>query len=173
MRLSSFFTVAVLLSVASFARADVELTISGVHNCCESCTKGIEKIINGTGNKFMKAGNGGIIVQAKGKTESKKIIEALMDGGFYGKAEAASASSSSEAKKSSKPAKMVKSAKISGVHLCCQRCATTLAGAMRAIPGVKTHNIYPRKEEFVIEGEFDKEAVLPAMNEAGFHGKVK
>jgi periplasmic mercuric ion binding protein len=168
-----------VLSVLSFstARADTELVINGVHNCCETCTKRIEKIVDGTGNKFVKAGNGGIVVMAKGKSDGKKIVDALMDEGFYGTTDAApTASASTPATKSatpSKPAKMVKTAKVTGAHLCCQRCASTLIGAIRAIPGVKTHSIYPQKKEFEIVGEFDREAVLPAMNIVGFHGKVK
>lgn len=148
------------------------IVVEGPHNCCNSCKTSIAKLLANVRDVTVDEKKG--TITAKGKSDAKKAIEALMDGGFFAKM----AGEGSESAASSKPTttatpKKLKSATVTGVHNCCLKCRNMISDAVKAVPGVTEATVEPEAKSFTVAGEFTKEDLLKALNEAGFNGKVK
>jgi copper chaperone CopZ len=158
-----------LLSLALPALA-APVVVEGPHNCCGSCKNAITKLLANVRDVSVDEKKG--TITAKGKSDAKKAIEALMDGGFY--ATMAGEGSKSESKSTSSAAvKKVKSATVMGVHNCCLKCRNMISDAVKEVPGVTEATVEPEAKSFTVAGEFTKEDLIAALNKAGFNGKVK
>ena len=67
----------------------------------------------------------------------------------------------------------VKSLTVEGVHNCCGQCNTTIKNALKKVDGVTSDTAKARADTFEVTGDFEAEAVVKALNAAGFHVKVK
>ena len=160
---------ALLLAVSAFS---APVVVEGPHNCCNSCKNAITKLLSNVRDVTVDDKKG--TITAKGKSDAKKAIEALMDGGFYAKMAGEDSQSASAPKASSSGTpKKVKSATVSGVHNCCLKCRNMISDAVKAVPGVTEATVEPEAKSFTVAGEFTKEDLVKALNEAGFNGKVK
>ncbi len=161
---------ALVLALSLSAQAE-SLTISGIHNCCKGCENGIKKAVETVkGVTFTSSTKTSATVEVKGKSDTKKVLEALEDAGYYGKAEGGASETTTAY---AKPDKQMKDATVSGLHLCCQKCADAAAKAVNSVAGVTGHTIESKAESFKVQGEFSQKALVTALNEAGFAGKVK
>ena len=70
-------------------------------------------------------------------------------------------------------AEKVKSLTLTGVHNCCGACTRTIQAAVKKVPGVSGDTCKAKADTFDVTGEFDAAAVVKALNDAGFHVKVK
>jgi copper chaperone CopZ len=164
--LTAFFLVTTLL------KAETTITLSGVHNCCKSCTNGITKAGTSIEGVSVTAEGKTVKVTSKSKVGAKKAVEAIMAAGYFGTSDAADekvASSFSTAK----PAKKLTEATVSGAHLCCQKCANAMIEAVKSVPGVTEHTIVSKASTFTVKGDFTEADLLASMNKAGFTGSVK
>lgn len=159
------------LGLSIGANAD-SITISGVHNCCKSCENGIRKAVESVKDaKLTSSTKTSAVVEVKGKSDTKKVLAALEDAGYFGTVEGAGESGS--ASTASRPDKQLKGATVTGLHLCCQKCATAAAEAVNGVSGVTGHTIESKAKSFEVKGEFSQQALTAALNKAGFSGKIK
>jgi hypothetical protein len=116
-------TVAAFVACLSFATAaETTVTLSGVHNCCNGCAKGITEAASKIKDVTVKPGGRNVMITAKSKSAIKKAVEAILSAGYFGTMSGEDAEKSpggsGSAALAAKP-KMTKSATVSGLHLCC------------------------------------------------------
>jgi copper chaperone CopZ len=153
------------LSGAVFA--DASLTLNGVHNCCGGCEKGIVKAIESVKGATAAVDGETVTITAKNTPIAMKALDALLAAGYSGSGEGV------EAPKTAASDRVLKGAKVSGAHLCCGKCVKAVAQAVASVKGVTESNIESKASEFTVEGEFREGDLIAALNQAGFHGKVK
>jgi copper chaperone CopZ len=164
-----------LLAVAATVRAETTLTMTGVHNCCKGCANGIIKAAADFKDVTVTPEGKKVTITTKKKSDAKKVAEAIIGAGYFGTIEG----DESESKSTSKPATAAKpeakltKATVSGVHLCCQKCATAATDAVKSVAGVTKYEIVSKAESFTVEGEFAKADLVAALNSAGFAGDIK
>lgn len=163
---------ALVLAVGGSAAADTKVELKGVHLCCPACTKAVGEVLKGEGAKDAKC-------DAKAKTvtfsvaddkAAQKAVDALASAGFHG-----DTGSKDIAAKDDSGAKegKVKSLTLTGAHNCCGACCSAIKAVVKKVDGVKADTAKPKATEFTVTGEFDAKALVKALNEAGFHVKVK
>ncbi len=151
--------------------AETTVTLTGVHNCCKSCTNGITKAATTVKDVTVTADGGTVKVTAKSKASAKKAVEAIMTAGYFGTSDAADEKSASSS--SAKPSKKLTEATVTGAHLCCQKCANAMIEAVKSVPGITENTVASKASTFTVKGEFTESDLLAAMNKAGFTGEVK
>ncbi|MCX6854314.1 MAG: cation transporter [Verrucomicrobia bacterium] len=161
-----------LFFAASFVSAETTITLSGVHNCCKSCTNGITKAGGSVEGVTVTAEGKMVKVTSKSKVSAKKAVEAIMAAGYFGTSDAAEEQASSSFS-TTKPVKKLAEATVSGAHLCCQKCANAMIEAVKAVPGVSEHTIVSKASTFTVKGDFTEADLIAGMNKAGFTGVVK
>ena len=159
-----------LFALAAFAQAETTVTMTGVHNCCKSCTNGIVKAGTSAGKDITVTAEGKTVtITSKKKTDAKKAVEAIIAAGYFGKVEGEeSASKPASAKAESR----IMKATVTGVHLCCQKCANAAIAAVKNVSGITKHDIVSKAKSFTVEGEFTKAALAAALNAEGLAGSI-
>jgi copper chaperone CopZ len=171
-RLTAAFVAVLALAGVGRAADDIKVELKGTHLCCGQCVTaaaGILKKVDGvTGKCDQKAGT--ITITAKDADAAKKALEALAAGGFHGdtgnKDLAIKDDSGVEKGK-------VKTLTLTGVHDCCRGCNDKIKAALKKVDGVEKDTAKAKAESFDVTGDFDAAAVVKALNDAGFHVKVK
>jgi hypothetical protein len=139
-----------------------EATLTGVHNCCNSCKKGINTAVEGAGAKA-KIDKTTVTVTADDEAGVKKAVDALLAAGYFGNGATAPAAPS-DAK--------AKSVTVEGVHLCCGKCVTSFNKAVTAA-GVTRTDAAKNAKTVTVEGDVSPKEVLDALHKAGFNATVK
>lgn len=160
-RLPSFLSIAILLTAA--AHADSTIKLSGVHNCCKSCANGISAAVAKVAGAEAKIDKRSVEVTAKDEASAKQAVASLLSAGYFG--EGATAPEVTDAK--------VKTADVSGLHLCCGKCVTAAEDAIMGVAGVTKHNATKGAKTFQVEGDFSTKQLAAALNKAGLHALVK
>ena len=161
-----------LFALAAVARAETTLTMTGLHNCCGSCAKGIIKAGTSVGKDVtvdLPEKSTTATITTKKKGDAMKAVEAIIAAGYFGKVEGQETS----APASSAPETKMTKATVSGVHLCCKKCETAAAKAVATVSGITKHDIVSKATSFTVEGEFTKSELASALNDAGFAGDIK
>lgn len=162
-----------LFALAAVARAETTITMTGLHNCCGSCAKGIIKAGTSVGKDVtvdLPEKSTTATITTKKKGDAMKAAEAIIAAGYYGKVEGAETAA---APASSTPEAKMTKATVSGVHLCCKKCETAAAKAVATVSGITKHDIVSKATSFTVEGEFTKSELAAALNAAGFAGDIK
>ena len=159
LHLLTALTVALVFS----ARAESTVTLTGVHNCCKSCEKGIAAAVAKVPGASVKADKTTVTITAANEADAKKATAALVADGYYG--EGAEAPAVTDAK--------VKGGTVEGVHLCCAKCVTAFNKAATATAGVKSTDAVKGAKSVKIEGDFSTKEFAANLNKAGFSGTVK
>lgn len=166
-----------ILALTASLRAETTLTMTGVHNCCGSCAKGITKAGSiGEGVTIdVPEKSSTVTITSKKKGDAMKAAEAIIAAGYFGKIEGAEVSAKTTTKPAtaSKPETKLTKATVSGVHLCCKKCETAAANAVKKVPGITKSDIVAKATSFTVEGEFTKSELASALNDAGFAGDIK
>jgi periplasmic mercuric ion binding protein len=159
-----------LLGAAALAETKVE--VKGVHLCCPLCVKGVGaalKDVDGVkGVCDSKAGT--VTLTAADEAAAQKGIDALAAAGFHGRldTEAVKYPSDSGATKGK-----VKSLTLEGIHNCCRACNNAIKKAVKKVEGVTGDTAKPKSETFEVTGDYEATELIQALQEAGFHAKVK
>ncbi len=157
-----------LFALAAFAQAETTVTMTGVHNCCKSCTNGIVKAGTSAGKDITVTAEGKTVtITTKKKTDAKKAVEAIIAAGYFGKVEGEESAS-----KTTKTEAKIAKATITGVHLCCQKCANAAIAAVKNVSGITKHDIVSKAQSFTVEGEFTKAELAAALNAEGLAGTI-
>jgi copper chaperone CopZ len=160
-----------LVSLGS-ARAEVTIELKNVHLCCGQCVKAVAatlKPIEGVKPKCdQKAGI--VTISATDDAAAQKAINALAEAGFHGKS-----SNDKLAMKDDSGVKAgkVKSITLTGIHNCCGMCCKGIKEIVKKVDGVSGDTAKPKVNTFEVTGDFDAAALVKALNDAGFHVKVK
>ncbi len=173
--LMKFITLLSILALASNVRAETTITLNGVHNCCKGCANGITKAAAAFKDATVTPEGKKVTITTKKKTDAKKVADAIIAAGYFGTIEGdeSATKSSSKPAAAAKPEAKLTKATVSGVHLCCQKCATAATDAVKSVAGVTKYDIASKAESFTVEGEFTKADLTAALNGAGFAGEIK
>lgn len=157
---------------ATASAAEVKVVLGGVHNCCNTCERDIEKAVEKLRDTQVAVKGGTVTLTCKSKSEAKKAVDALYDAGYYGTMEGGEVSVKAASPGASAD-KKVKSATVSGVHNCCDRCRAAIKDAVKTVPGVEDTDVIAKSKSFKVTGEFTKGELIAALNKAGFAPIVK
>lgn len=164
---STLLTLVVAAGLTGAAFADASITLNGVHNCCGGCKNGITKAVTSVKGATAEVDGETVTITAKNTPTAKKALAALMEAGYAGKGEGV------EVPETARSQRKLKGATVSGAHLCCGKCVKAVDAAVKSVAGVTGTKIESKASEFTVEGEFSEGELIAALNEAGFHGKVK
>ena len=164
---------AILALGGSMRAADqVKVVVKGVHLCCPACAAKVGatlKKIDGVTPKCDREAKT-VTITAKDEDTAKKALAALADAGFHGdtgnKELAIKDDSGAEKGK-------VEKITLTGIHNCCGSCCKGIKTVLKTVDGVKGDTAKPKVDTFEVTGEFDAVAVIKALNDAGYHVKVK
>jgi len=155
----------------SVEAADTSVKLSNVHLCCNGCVKGVDKALSGvTAAKAQSDKDAGTVtINAPDKATAQKAVDALVAAGYFGKSsEAAIKVTANSGAKNGK----VQSLKVTGVHLCCNKCVTSVTEALSKVPGVKGNTAAKGAESFDVTGDFNAKDAFAQLNKAGLSGKA-
>lgn len=161
MKLTTLSLMSSLVLAISAQAATV--TVTGVHNCCKKCENGILHAVKKVDGAYATAEKDTVTITAKDDATAKKAVESLVAAGYAGTG--AEAPAVADAK--------VKSATVSGVHLCCGKCVTAVEKAVMGVPGVTKHTATKGAASFTVEGDFSTAALSAALQKGGFSGGIK
>ena len=167
----SILTLVVTAALAAFAQAESTVKLTGVHLCCKSCGKGVDKAV-GTVSGVSAASDldaGTVTLTAPDAAAAQKAVDALVAAGYYGKSEdAAIKVSSATGAKDGK----VSALTVSDVHLCCAKCVKAVNAALADVKGVASNTAEKNAKSFEIKGDFNPVDVFAALQKAGLTGKA-
>jgi mercuric ion binding protein len=158
-----------LLGASAFA-GDASVTLSDVHLCCDSCVTGVTKALSDVkATSVADKDAETVVLTAADKLTLQQAVNALIAAGYFGK------SSDPEIKmvndSGAKDSK-VEGTDVSGVHLCCGKCASTVNDVLATVPGVTATDAKKGAKTFSIKGDFNQKAAINALDTAGLAGKV-
>lgn len=162
MKLSTLLTLAAFVALGLTARAET-VTLTGIHNCCGSCEKGITKAITSVDGATVAVTKTSATITAKSKADADKAVGALLAAGYYGEGAPAQTA----------PDKKVKSATVGGTHLCCGKCVKGIDEAIKNVPGATGHTATKGATSFTVNGDFNLKDLLAALNKAGYNGMIE
>jgi periplasmic mercuric ion binding protein len=160
-----------VLGLAAAAHAETGVTLTGVHLCCKGCASAAQKaatsVAGVTAVCDMKAGS--VSLAAPDDAGAQKAAEAIVAAGFFGSSDnpAVKVESASGA-----PDKKVKTATVTGVHLCCGKCARVANTAAMSVPGITSSDAAKESAFFTVTGDFNARALAVALEKAGLSGKI-
>ena len=161
---NTLLTLSAILSLGIAAQAaDTTVTLTNIHNCCGSCEKGITKAITSVDGATVAVSKTSATITAKNKATADKAVEALLAAGYFG--EGAPAQKIED--------KKVKSATISGTHLCCGKCVKGIDEVVKNTAGATGHTATKNASSFTVNGDFNLKDLVAALNKAGYNGKVE
>jgi len=153
----------VALGLAPAAMADSTTKLTGVHNCCKSCTKSIDGTVTKAGAKAVIEKDT-VTITAADEAGVKKAVSALADAGYFAAGmEAGPALSDVKAK----------SITVEGPHLCCPKCVDGFNKAAKGAKGVTGTDAKKGATAVVVEGDVSPKELMDALHAAGFNAKVK
>ena len=164
--------VAALALTATVRASEVSAKLTGVHLCCPSCVKGVNKAVEGVQGVSATASEEQGIVTLTGPDNAsvQKAADALVAAGYYGKSSdpAIKLHSDTGAK-----GKNVKSLEVENVHLCCGKCVKAVNTALGEVKGVTGNTAAKGARSFTVSGDFDDKEVFTALQKNGLTGKAK
>ena len=161
-----------LVLAASASAADVTVTLSDVHVCCQSCVKAVAKVIatvpglSGAGDQDADT----VTLTGPDTATVQKGADALVAAGFFGK------SSNPDIKINADTGaknQTMQSVTIENVHLCCGKCVKSVNEALAKVPGVTGNTAAKGAKSFDVTGNFNDKDVFDALQKAGLTGQEK
>jgi copper chaperone CopZ len=161
-----------LLAMGSAARAETKVELKNVHLCCGACVKAVAttlKDIEGVKAACDQKGRT-VTLTAKDDATAQKAIDALAAAGFQGESDNKDLKAKDD---SGASAGKVKTLTLTGVHNCCGQCCKAIKATVAKVNGVTGDTAKPKMDTFEVTGDFDAAELVKALNDAGFHVKVK
>jgi copper chaperone CopZ len=158
-------------SLAVSARAaDVTVTLTDVHLCCQSCVKGVAKAVANVNGLTAKADQDAETVTLTGPDTDtvQKGADALVAAGFFGKSSDPMIKLIAETGAKNQT---VTSIKIEGLHLCCGKCVKVVNEVLGTVSGVTGNTAAKGAKSFEVTGNFNDKAVFDALQKEGLTGR--
>jgi copper chaperone CopZ len=162
----------VVLCGTALALAETKVEVKGVHLCCGGCVKGVAAALKGVEGVKPKCDRdaGTVTITATDDAAARKALDALADAGYHGSTDSPSLAIKET---TGVPSGKVKTLTLTGLHNCCGACCKAIKSTVKTVSGVKGDTAKPKASTFDVTGDFDAAAVVKALNDAGFHVKVK
>jgi copper chaperone CopZ len=156
----------------SVRAADVTVTLTDVHLCCQSCVKGVAKAVAEVGGLTAKADQDAdtVILTGPDTATVQKGADALVAAGFFGKCSDATIKLNADTGAKNQT---VQAIKIEGVHLCCGKCVKAVNEVLATVPGVTGNTAAKGAKTFEVTGNFNDKDVFDALQKAGLTGQEK
>ena len=151
--------------------AQSSVKLSGLHLCCKSCVTGVEKAVATVKGVTVECDKdaGTATLSAADKAVNQKAVDAIVAAGYFGK----SGDSEISFKDTSGATEgKVSSLTVSGVHLCCGKCVTTVNKAIEKVKGVTGNTAEKNAKSFEVKGDFSPKELFGALQSAGLTGKA-
>ncbi|MGA2243555.1 MAG: hypothetical protein ABSH48_01045 [Verrucomicrobiota bacterium] len=164
---------ALAFGLACAARAaDVTVTITDVHLCCQSCVKGVATAVADVNGLTAKADEdaGTVTLTGPDTATVQKGADALVAAGFFGKSGDPAIKLNPETGAKNQT---VQSIKIEGLHLCCGKCVKAVNEVLKTVPGVTGNTAAKGAKTFEVTGNFNDKDVFDALQKAGLTGQEK
>ena len=165
------FSMAALMTLALSGIATAEeYTVTGAHNCCGACSKAIKEAltsVEGVSNITAEPKTTEIKFEAADDKTARMAVNKLAAAGFHG--EVSGGKNVKMRDNSQVEAGKVDKLTLFGVHNCCPGCAKAVEAAITKVDGVESHEFTKNKKGVKLTGNFDGQAVVKSLNEAGFH----
>jgi copper chaperone CopZ len=163
--------IALFAMTLSAAAAETTVTLSEVHLCCNSCVKGVNTALAPvTGVKAVCDQDAStVVLTASDKETAQKAVNALVAAGYFGKS---SDSAIKVENPTGAPDGKVQTLEVTGVHLCCGSCITTVKEVLAKVDGASSSNLKARAKTFTVTGDFDAKKLFEELNRAGLAGRV-
>ena len=158
--------------VVSACAADVTVTITDVHLCCQSCVKGVAKAVADVKGLTAKADQDAETVTLTGPDMDtvQKGADALVAAGFFGKSSNPTIKLNADAGAKNQT---VTAIKIEGLHLCCGKCVKAVNEVLTGVPGVTGNTAVKGAKSFEVTGNFNDKDVFDALQKEGLTGREK
>lgn len=166
-----FTSLAAVVALTLSARAaEMTAKITNVHLCCDSCVKGVEKVVAKVKDVTAVVNKDEETVSLTGpdKATVQKAVDALVEAGYFGKSSDASIKIVSTTGAKGQKVQMLK---VKDVHLCCGKCVKSVNTALESVAGVKANTATKGAKSFEITGDFNDKEVFDALQKAGLTGK--
>jgi copper chaperone CopZ len=163
--------IAAVFGLAATVQAETKVTVKNVHICCPQCVKIIGTAVKEAG-ATPKCDQKAKTVTITGADDAtvQKGLDALVKAGFHGTTDSDKLTIKDD---SGAGKEKVKRIELEGVHNCCGVCCKAIKEIVTKVSGVEATNVKPKSESFAVEGDFSPADVVKALNENGFHAKVK
>lgn len=154
------------------ASAETRVTLKKMHICCGACVKGIEKAVKDLDGVTVKVSQKDKTTVVTGKSDDavQKAIDKIADGGYHAESDHKSLKMKDDSGAKEGKSKRVE---LTGVHNCCGGCNKAVKKAIKTVDGVDADTAKAKSDSFVVEGNFDTKSLIKALNDAGFHVKIK
>lgn len=151
---------------------ETQVQLKGVHLCCGGCTDAVAAAVESVPGVTCQCDmeNGTVTLTAKDHAVAQKALDAIAAAGLHG--ETGDRHLVMGAEHNIPPGK-VRRLTVSGIHNCCEPCYEAIKGAIDTVEGVTDDTARPGKTTFEVTGHFSAAELVRALNEAGFHAKVK
>lgn len=169
----SFATVLVSAWLAAAAvQAETTVKLTGMHICCGGCSKAIVAATKDlTGAKVeVDQDAEEVTINAESKEAAQKAVDAIIGAGYHAQTESKDVTIADD---SGAKSGNVKRLTVTGAHNCCGACTVAIKGALKTVAGVEADTCKAKQTRFVVEGDFDAQAVVKALADVGFHVKVE
>jgi len=160
------------LVVAQAAADSVE--VKGPHICCKQCVGAVGKIlggVDGVSDAKCDVATKTVTFTAKDEAAAKAGVNALIKGGFAGKA-----TRDGKEMKVNLPAvakgDKVETVTVKDVHVCCGMCQKAINGLFKDSK-VKYEGTGAQRTVIVTGGDLYRGSVMEALRKAGFNGVVE
>lgn len=169
---STVFGAAFVMLANQLTYAEVTVTISQMHLCCGACVKGVEASIEKVEGATVKVDQdaGSAVVTATDRKTARRACGAIARAGFHGQTDndKLRIPDNSGVKKG-----MIERLELVGIHNCCGGCNKAIKAAIATVDGVEADTAKAKSKTLVVEGKFDGQAIVAALNKAGFHVRAK
>lgn len=168
------FLVASALTISNPIAAAEKVKLKALHMCCDGCADEVAEVlgkVKGISNVATDKTTRSATFTATDAKTAQNALDALAEGGFHGdpgKDKGYSFKDDSGVK-----AGQVKSLTVTGFHNTCAGCVKSFREAIKNVKGVTGDNAKSRVTTAEVTGEFDAAALIQALNQGGFHVKVK
>jgi copper chaperone CopZ len=110
-----------------------------------------------------------VVLTAADAATVQKAADALVAAGYFGKSDNPAIKIKSDTGAKGQKAQ---SLKIEGVHLCCDKCVSSVDEAVKKVAGVKEQDAKKNAKTFTVTGDFNDKELFEALNKAGLTGKI-
>ncbi len=171
-RIAASLLAVTFFSMGAALKAEESATYSDVHLCCGACVRAVQGAVGKVDGATVKVDSnaGTVTIAAADAKTLKAAAKAMADAGFHGTADKKEYALDDDSGASSEKAQRIV---LVGVHNCCAGCANAVEDACKEVDGVKAIGIKSRQTECVVEGNFVPADVVKALNQAGFHVRIK
>ena len=164
--------VVLVLGSAAASAAETTVKLTNMHICCGGCTKAIVAATKDLAGAKVEVDqdNEEVTIKAESKEAAQGAVDAILAAGYHAKTDSTDVTIADD---SGAKAGNVTRLELTGIHNCCGACTIAIKDAMKAVPGYQADTCKPKQSSFVVEGDFDAQALVKALNDVGFHAKVK